>query len=175
MTPARRPTPTSDTRGQTLHDFAIGMTVFLLVLGYVFAFVPGLLTPFSPETDSTAIRVDRTADFLAEGLLVEDGDAGSLNETCTRHFFNGSSPAGCDRLSQPVDEAYARDLSALSSRTQLNVTMVRNGRVARYPDPATGDRLAVGPDPASADDRVIRAVRVVSLGGRDYQLVVRMW
>ncbi|MEF8789569.1 MAG: hypothetical protein V5A61_05540 [Haloarculaceae archaeon] len=170
----RVPTPKAGARGQTLHDFAIGMTVFLLVLGYVFAFVPGLFSPFSPETDSTAIRVDRTADFLAGDLLVEDGVAGSLNETCTRHFFDGSSPAGCDRLSRPVDEAYVRELAALTPRTHVNVTMVRNGSVARDPDPS-GDRLAVGPDPASAGERVIRAVRIVSFDGRDYELVVRLW
>lgn len=166
---------TLDARGQTLHDFAIGMTVFLLVLGYVFAFVPGLFSPFSPETDSTAIRVDRTADFLTGDLLAEGGVAGALNETCTAYFFNGSSPDGCDRLGQSVDESYVRDLAALSSATSVNVTMVRNGSVARYPDRATGDPLAVGPSPQSAGGRVIRAARIVSFDGRDYRFVVRMW
>lgn len=162
---------TLDARGQTLHDFAIGMTVFLLVLGYVFAFVPGLFSPFTPETDSTAIRVDRTADFLTGDLLAEGGVAGALNETCTAYFFTGTGD--CDRLSQPADEAYVRDLAALSSATSVNVTMVRNGSVARYP--ATGDLLAVGPSPETAGGRVIRAARIVSFDGRDYRFVVRMW
>lgn len=166
---------TLDARGQTLHDFAIGMTVFLLVLGYVLAFVPGLFSPFSPETDSTAIRVDRTADFLTGDLLAADRAEGPLNETCTAYFFNGSSPDNCDRLSRSVDESYVRDVASLSSRTRVNVSMRRNGNIARYPDPDTGDRLAVGPDPESAGGRVIRADRIVSFDDRDYRFVVRLW
>lgn len=156
----------TDDRGQTLHDFAIGMVIFLLVLGYVFAFVPGVFAPLSPDVDSTAIRVDRTADFLTADLLAEDGAGLVLNETCTEHFFDGTSPADCDRLKQPVDEEYIRELAALPARTGINVTMLRGDGAATY---------AVGRSPADVDDRVIRAVRVVTFDGRDYRYVVRLW
>lgn len=163
-----------DPRGQTLHDFAIGMAVFLLVLGYVFAFVPSLFAPFTPETDSTAIRVDRTADTLTRDVLVEnDSELGVLNVTCTTYFFNGSQPNGCARLSTPVDQTYAHELTGLPPSTTINVTMVRTGSIATYQ--GTGDTLAFGPTVEGLGDRVIRAVRIVMFDGKDYQFVVRIW
>lgn len=165
--------PLDDDRGQTLHDFAIGMTIFLLVLGYVFAFVPGLFDPFATEVDSTAIEVDRTADYLTEDLLLEGESPGPLGVTCTRYFFNGTDPANCNRLSQPVDEAYIRELVGLSPRTSVNVTMVRTEGPATHQP--SGDVLAVGPVAESTHGRIIRAMRVVTFDGRDYRFVVRLW
>jgi len=160
-------TDATDTRGQTLHDFAIGMAVFLLVLGYVFAFVPSLFAPFTPETDSTAIRVDRTADTLTRDVLVEndsDSAPGVLNATCTEDFFNETiSPCGFNST--------IRNITALPSQTNVNVTMVRNGAIASH----NGTTLARGPSIEGAGGRVIRATRVVTLDGHDFQFVVRIW
>lgn len=157
----------TDTRGQTLHDFAIGMAVFLLVLGYVFAFVPSLFAPFTPETDSTAIRVDRTADTLTRDVLVEnDSRAGVLNETCTEDFFNDTiAPCGFN--------SDIHEIVALPSETNVNVTMMRDGTIANHPE--TGTTLTRGPSIEGAGGRVIRAVRVVTLDGLDFQFVVRIW
>lgn len=166
--------PTPNDRGQTLYDFAIGMTIFLLVVGYVFAFLPGLFSPFTPETDSSAVRADRTADFLTDDLLAEtDSDAG-LNDTCTEVFFgtNGTAPDDCDRFSGPVDESTVRDRAALPDTTSVNVTLVRNGSIVTDSD---GEQFALGSTPEGIDGRVIRAVRIVSFDGRDHQFEVRIW
>lgn len=162
-----------DDRGQTVHDFAIGMVIFLLVLGYVFAFFPGMFEPFSPEVDSTPIQADRTADYLTQDLLVENGSEEVLNVSCTELFFDvGQATAtDCDRLTQPGDEAYIRELAALSARTSVNVTMVRTEGPATY----SGGTLAVGPSVDAVDAQIIRAVRVVTFDGRDYRFVVRLW
>lgn len=160
-------------RGQTLHDFAIGMIIFLLILGYVFSFVPGLFAPFSPETDGTAIRVDRTADYLTEDLLVTGKTDRVLNATCTRYFFNGSPPANCDQLSESITEQRILELAALPDDMNINVSMVRTDGPAE--DPGSPITLAVGSDPETTSDRVIRAVRIVSFDGRDYRFFVRVW
>lgn len=158
-------------RGQTLHDFAIGMTIFLLVLGYVFAFVPSLFAPFAPATDSSAVRADRTADTLALDVLAarEPGPgeanqsvAGTLDPACTDDFFDDGA------VSQPpcpVSASSVAELVGVPDRTGINVTLERNGTVRR----------TVGPAPSVAVDRVLRAVRIVSLDGRDHRLVVRLW
>ena len=167
-----------DDRGQTLYDFALGMAIFLLLLGYVFAFVPSLFEPFSPIEDSTAIRADRTADTLVHTTLAKDdarlhvAAAGVLSTTCTRTFFNGSSPpADCQYATTVTDQSDIRDLTGLPDRTDLNVTMRRNSTIRSY----EGDRLAAGPEPNLDSRRVIRATRIVQLDGTDYQFAVRLW
>lgn len=166
----------SSDRGQTLHDFAIGMVIFLLVLGYVFAFIPGLFSPFSPESHSSPVRVDRTADFLTGDLLASEQARGWLNASCTRRFFNtsvGDPETTCNRLPPSVNESTVRDLTGLSSLTNVNVSMVRSEGPAA--DPTTGKLLAVGSSPAGVSGRVIRAVRVVTFDGRHYRFIVRLW
>lgn len=167
-----------DDRGQTLYDFALGMALFLLLLGYVFAFVPSLFEPFSPIEDSTAIRADRTADTLVHTTLARNDSqsrvaaAGVLSVPCTRTFFNGSAPpAECHYSTTVSDQSDVRDLTGLPDRTELNVTMQRAGRIQS----SQGDRLAVGPTPNLDSRRVIRATRIVQFDDTDYQFVVRLW
>lgn len=150
----------SGDRGQTLHDFAIGMTIFLLVLGYVFAFIPSLFAPFTPHSSSSPVRADRTADFLTHDLLAENDTApGVLNVTCTEDFFNTSiNTCGFGSTGIP-------DLAALPSRTTVNVTMQRNGAI----------HLARGPSPEGADPRVTRSARIVKFDGKDFRFMVRIW
>lgn len=160
----------TDARGQTLQGFVIGMAVFLLVLAYVFAFLPSLLAPFAPDTDSTAARADRTADFLTRDALARNASApGLLDATCTRKFF--------EQVADPPDDCRYNDtttdvqqVTALPPQTDANVTMLRDGSLATY----GGTELAAGPDPADAS-RVVRASRIVTLDGRDYRFVVRIW
>lgn len=158
---------TSGDRGQTLHDFAIGMTIFLLVLGYVFAFVPSLFEPFTSEDDSTAIRVDRTADTLTRDVLVEnDSVPGVLNETCTEKFFDYKAPNYCRFESPEISK-----ITGLPSGTNVNITMKRNGTIRSH----NGTPLKRGPSVEGAGGRVIRAVRIVMFDGMDHQFVVKMW
>lgn len=161
-----------DTRGQTLHDFAIGMTIFLLILGYVFAFVPGLFTPFSPDADATTVRADRTAALLtADALAENDSSPGQLNATCTVAFFDESAsvPADCR-----FADADLWTVTGLPERTGVNVTVRRAGSIASYPDD-DGTALARGPSPDPNAERGVRAVRIVTLDGTDYRFEVRIW
>lgn len=54
-------------RGQTAHDYLIGVTVMLLTLAGTFALVPGLFTPFQePVAGDEQTMADRLADDLVE-------------------------------------------------------------------------------------------------------------
>ncbi len=155
-----------DTRGQTLHDFAIGMAIFLLVLGYVFAFVPSLFAPFSPDADSTTVRADRTIDHLTRDVLADEPtQPGTLSAVCTQDFFNDSVDT-CGFADQSI-----RDIAALSPRTDVNVTIQRDGEITSL----NGTELARGPSPVQGGPRVVRAARIVSLNGEDHRFVVRLW
>lgn len=159
-----RPRP-EHARGQTLNDFAIGMAIFLLVLGYVFAFTPSLFAPFTPQTDSTTIRADRTADYLTRDALAENTSApGRLNETCTEAFFAKSNSCG-------FGSSTIGDITGLPPRTDVNVTMRRNDGIATH----GGTRLARGPRMRNAGPQVTRSVRIVSLNEIDYRFEVRIW
>lgn len=169
-----RPNARTPERGQTLHDFALGMVVFLLVLGYVFAFVPSMFAPFSQQSDSSPVRADRTADYLSKDVLVDDvSNGGQLNDTCTEAFFELDSgdpdtpPDGC----KFGHDANLSQIATLPAETTLNVTMQRHGVIATV----NGTRLAEGSAPDTTSGRVTDATRVVSLDGRDYRFVVRIW
>lgn len=158
----------SGDRGQTLHDFAIGMTIFLLVLGYVFAFIPSMFAPFTPHTSSSPVRADRTADFLTRDLLAENDTApGVLNVTCIEDFFNTTyNVPDCGFGSKNIP-----NLTGLPSRTSVNVSMWREGTVRTH----NNTRLARGPSPEGADPRVTRSARIVKFDGRDFRFMVRIW
>lgn len=176
--------PESDrgaTRGQTLHDFALGMVIFLLVLGYVFAFVPTLFEPFAPQTDSSPVRADRTAEHMTRDALAvreptADGprvDPGHLDRACTADFFDGSA----DRC--PFGTTDIPELAGLPDDANVRIEMyetvqdLRDGAVGHHPD--TGAELAAGPEPNVDAERILRAVRIVTLADRHYHFVVKLW
>jgi hypothetical protein len=155
-------------RAQTTLDFTVGITVFLGVVIFSFAFIPTMFAPFETDTGSEFVVADRAADRLAGDALVEaPRDPGVLNDTCTTGFFDGSTPDGC-RYDETAD-----DLSAalgVSDTTSVNVT-VRNGSGIRTLD---GTRLAAGPTPTASSDAIV-ATRVVLLSDEQHRLLVRVW
>lgn len=75
-------------RAQTGIDFLIGMTVFLIAVGFVFSFVPTMFDPFGGSGVDDDLVADRSAAQLAEGVLVEDPTAPNvLDSTATERFF----------------------------------------------------------------------------------------
>ncbi|WP_424357865.1 DUF7287 family protein [Methanocella sp. MCL-LM] len=59
--------------GQTSLDFLIGITLFLLVFIFVFAFIPRMFTPFQSNSDELTMAADRAAGVLVENKLVDTG------------------------------------------------------------------------------------------------------
>jgi hypothetical protein len=194
----RRPTSSGADRGQTTLDFAIGMSLFLAVLIFVFLFVPGLLAPFTSGGQGDTVSSNRVADHLTKGALGTPEEPFVLDSQCTILFFDNQSPAekcgGDWTAGASVEAAMGLD----PARQNLNVTI-------RGTAPNSGDEdilcwdeddnVLVGishgtcgtsdgdPDvpftrgdaPPDANDATVTALRVASLNGKDVTVYVEMW
>ena len=152
-------------RGQTVLDFAIGMSVFLLAVAFVFAFVPSLLEPFATSEGSHTIVAERGAAHLTETSLSAGSAPGVLSAACTAAFFgeNGSNGNDCDWTHDA--DAVAEEIGAGEFRS-VNVTITRDG----------GSTVAFsGGDDLPPDASVSTASRIVELDGKTHRLTVRVW
>lgn len=159
-------------RGQTTIDYVIGISVFLLVVVFVFGFIPTIFAPFEDPTGSNTILADRSADRLSNDLLVDSPEQPAvLNRTCTVGFFDadGAAPTGC-RYDDDSDGANLSTAMGTSSVTNLNVTIRSEGSITQL----DGTPLAVG-DSSQGNENVVVANRVVLLDGDQHQLSVRVW
>lgn len=155
-------------RAQYGFDFLAGMSVFLITIGFVYGFAPGMFAPFTSDTGPNMIIADRSAASLSEHLLVESGTApGTLNETCTEEFFDpGGAATGC------TFDTDADDLQAalgIESSVNVNVTIEDNGTIVTQ-----GVPLAAGPSPDPAAGVTV-SQRIVFLDGEEETLYVRVW
>jgi len=79
-------------RGQTTLDFAVGVSVFLVVVAFVLTFVPGMLQPFESSVQQETATADRVAEELGAELLAEEvGTPYILDRECTFIFFEDES------------------------------------------------------------------------------------
>lgn len=173
-------------RGQTTLDFAIGMSVFLIAVVFVLTFAPNMLDPFTGLTQEKTVLTARVADQLAEGMLGSPAEPYVLNETCTLAFFNESyNDAGC-QFSNTISVGQRLGVTTFD----LNVTLERDvtggptTEVVCWDESAgtltectgAGDAwpVKVGSAPTNARS-IIVARRLVSFGGEDATLVVRVW
>lgn len=188
-----------DARGQTTLDFAIGVSVFLAVIVFVFAFVPGILAPFTSASERHTVEVGRVADSLTQDALGSPKHPYVLDTTCTIDFFNGTASGPCGFTSDPLQNLN------LDSGTEVNVTFL--GNVSDDPgtvdvsdplcwndanenltelgtgsDPwndactSSGDvPLRAGDTPPNENDATIAAFRVALLAGEDVTVKVVMW
>lgn len=157
----------SPNRAQTGIDFMVGMGVFLLAVGFVFGFAPGLFEPFETGTGENMVVSDRAAAALAADVLVESLDQpGVLNATCTVEFFDGDGNVADCRF----DTEDLHDALGVESTTDLNATIEDGGTVVTL----DSTPLASGAEPGPNRD-VIVAKRIVWLDGSERTLVVRVW
>ncbi|MFC6865042.1 hypothetical protein ACFQGE_16455 [Halomicroarcula sp. GCM10025817] len=169
-------------RGQVTLDFLTGMAVFFVVVGFVFMFVPGLVSSTQGDQE-TPMVADRVANQLVDFHLGEPASA-ALDPACTADFFGQDSPDACPTLetSQPltdqlgIDDRYRVTVSIRADdagRTDSAVLCMDGGVVA----PCTGSAipLAVGDAYQSGEGSVVTAERHVSLAGTKALLVVEVW
>jgi len=183
-------------RGQTTLDFAIGISIFLVVMVFVFSFVPGTLQPFVFTGTDHPVVADRLGDRLAQGQLGHPDEPFVLNSTCAVEFFNESryddglgSPSECR-----YDGSELHERAGVTNRTNVNITLEGNttasvdGSTTLCWDDSTdalaqvggscsaGDvRLATGSPPPTANDVSVTARRVVALDGEDVTMRVVVW
>lgn len=171
--------PDASDRGQTTPDFLVGVTIFLVTVAFVVAFVPQLLAPYQDQ-DHAPVS-ERVAGTLAGSLLADAEQPGTLNETCTIAFLTQTGGGDC-----PFDtSASVTDQVGVESWYGVNVTLSRD--VTGGPAPETlcadagsvgacgTDRLAVGPSIPGDHRAVATAQRTVVVDGRDAVLEVTVW
>lgn len=167
----------TDGRGQTTMDFAVGVSVFLLVVAFVVAFVPGIFEPFE-GTDRTQ-TADRLGATLSGDVLGDPATPAALNETCTWSFFR-QMQTGTDTTADcgfdPTTDTVSPTLGATD--VAVNVTVFEDGAVAELDPPSgvAGSTRELRAGPAVPDTRgVATARRVVLVEDRSLQMVVRVW
>jgi hypothetical protein len=124
-------------RAQTVQDFAIGASVFLLTIAFVFAFIPTLFTPFD---SNVAPGLDAQADRVGDAIVTDaavDGKPNWLDRDETLDALELTSGSG---TGDELQTAYG-----LPSTSQVNVT-VTPMRLEEEDDPITdgGDTFAAG-------------------------------
>nr|WP_162413217.1 hypothetical protein [Haloarcula salina] len=182
------------TRGQTTLDFAIGISVFLAVLIFIFLFVPGLLSPFTEGAQEETVVSNRVADGLTKSMLGSPERPYRLDRYCTVEFFDDqAAPASCAGSwsgGQPVESQVGLD----PTRQHLNVTIYGNVSTAGsgsdrlcWDDTAEaiveeGNASATCSVPFSRgetaptnNDQSVTATRVVSLDHHDVTVSVEVW
>jgi len=156
-------------RGQTGFDFLVGMSVFLVTVGLVLSFTPGMFEPFDTETGPGMIVADRSASLLTEDLLVEDVTRpGVINTTCTTDFFDADPDDPNCRFDANGTELH--EALHIDRYRGLNVTVESSGSITTV----DGDRLAAGPAPPDTADVVV-GKRSVLIEDEQGIIIVRVW
>jgi hypothetical protein len=188
-------------RGQLTYDFAIGISIFLLSLAFVFVFVPGMLEPFDAGTQADTPAVNRVADDLTQRRLGNASRPYVLNGTCTREFFQlgTAAPAQCAYSGTKLNERVG-----IFGGTPITVTIRMDGDDASPDedvvcwhadddddgDARFGERndmggdcdpsgspdvlLSAGSNPAGSGGKSVTATRVALLKGKDVTVEVVM-
>ena len=158
-------------RGQTTFDFLVGMSVFLLTVAFVVAFLPNVFEPFTAEGSDDVLAADRTADLLSEQLLADPATPAVLNATCTEAFFDaaGDGDDGLD-CAFDTDANDLRGALGVGPTVSVNVTVEENGSIRSI----DSTDLRAGRSPSNSESVVV-ARRVVLLDGDERDLYVRVW
>lgn len=103
--------------GQTSLDFLIGITLFLLVFIFVFAFIPKMFTPFQTDSDELTMAADRAAGALVESKLVDTG-LGVYKGAATPSIINSQS---YDDLQKYLDEGSIDHSEIIEKQTKIDL------------------------------------------------------
>lgn len=134
-------------------DYVVGITIFLLTIALVFAFIPASLQPLETDWGAKAMESDRAISHLAGKELATDPQQPFvLDQSGTKAFFNRSD----GNLSEDV---------GLPAATNANLTLQTNESDIAY---RRGHSL-----PGSGS--VVTAKRSVLMGDTQYRLVIRVW
>ncbi len=160
-----------DERAQTVQDFAVGISIFLLVVGAVFLLFPTLFTPYEQAIadEGPDSQADRIAMLIADNVSGDEATNELTSDEIEYWFENGDFTGAV----------------GVSDNSQVNVTMTTMGTGSDDPiKDGGGNQLAVGPNPDNQDaataSRIVTVGDAVSIAGPEgsapaYRLVVRVW
>lgn len=155
-------------RGQTLHDYVAGISVFILTVAVVLGLLPSVVAPFqSGGGAADATRATHVADRIVSSVSV----AGTPN------VLDGEAVSSLMSL----DESALRDRFGLHSHQYVNLTLQElNGSAFLTDGAGATGAVQVAGAPALGEDAVT-AARVVRIDDPDFdcnpacRLVVRVW
>lgn len=153
--------PGSD-RGQTPQDFAVGISIFLITVMFVFAFVPSVL---QPSRAGEEVTLTAEGDRVASGLISNLSAPGRPN-----HLDDSRVEEFVDAYDEDNTSEFRSDYG-LRTYTEVNVTIRTLNGSARIDDYSFGD------DYRNQEAVVIQ--RVVTMENPDCDdgchLIVRLW
>lgn len=153
-------------RGQTLQDYVLGVSVFLLiVIGLLTAILPTVLAPFedTPGGDKTA-QADRIAEQLVRNTSVAS-DTNRLNASALEQVVS-------------ADQSTIRDRFSLPRGSNVNITVLKMDGSSRIVGPAGGplsSPRSPGESPAATSARIVTLNHDSSDCQPGCRLVVRVW
>jgi len=159
-------TGTRSDRAQTAQDFAVGISIFLLTVGFVFAFVPNLLSPFDTQIGTAEqAQADRAATVIAANITHED-DPNAINESEVDYF---------DTLGAGVETIQNETGLPFTARINVTVSGIGDGT----PVSVSGTTLEAGPEfregqPAASATRIV-VIEGNSACDPGCELTVRVW
>lgn len=154
-------------RAQTAQDFAIGISIFLLVVGAVFAYFPTLFTPYGQAIEGE----DSSAQAERVGTLIVDGadERNTISQTEYEDWFD-------ERDGDDLQER-----AGLPATSQIDVTITPLSPDAEAEEVPTSGHTYQDQG-ASSYSRVVQAEGswiddYDDLGDEDpaYRLTVRVW
>lgn len=180
-------------RGQSVFDYSIGISIFLVVVLGVLLFVPtafGALNDDTGVTPSDRVAAERAADYLAESALVEHTQGGRANVGCLLAFFDDGTGCGFQSgnalsldagltATQRVNVTIEADISAVSSGRET-LCWDDTGTASSPPGFVTVNSgqcdtpFAAGPSVVN-NENYVTATRTIDLGGQEVYLFVRAW
>lgn len=159
-------------RGQTPYDFALGISIFILTIALVFAFVPSALTFAAADPGAKESKqANRAAGTLIENFST-DHRQNELNGTATADYFNTTS-----------NESELQADLALPSTTEINITIrwLDGTQIASIEDSNGNDILLSAGRSIPEGQPVAEIVRLVTVSNDDVdctpacQFIVRVW
>lgn len=149
-------------RGQTPQDFAVGISIFLVTVLFVFAFVPSVLQPSRAGAEATLTTVgDRVASGIVSNLSAP-GRPNHLDESKVSEFVD------------TYDDGNTSDFRSdygLATYTQVNVTIRTLNGSDRVDNYSFGDEYR--------NQEAVVVQRVVTMDDPQCQdgcqLIVRLW
>ena len=167
----REPSSRRD-RGQTTLDFAIGVSLFLSVMLFVFAFVPGILQPFNLSGEQDTVISERIASKLSQGMLGDPAEPYVLRANDTVEFFeSGNLHNELDlRSYQQVNVSLEGTLSGTDDEI-----LCWDDSEYDVDDCPSDVQLAGGDAPPTSSDATVTSRRVVSLRGQNVTMRVVVW
>ncbi|WP_167837443.1 DUF7287 family protein [Halosimplex halophilum] len=179
----------ADDRGQSVFDFSIGVTLFLVVVLGVVVFVPtafGSLSDDSGIDDEDRLAAERVADHLADTALSGSEGQPGLARHCVLAFFDGGVSCGfgtgnsiaadtAGAVNQPFNVTIEKDIGG---NGHMDVACWDEGaedivRVSACPA-GSGTVLARGPN-ANRNRNYVTVKRFAQFEGENVFVVVRAW